>query len=322
LRADPALAWADTGHRTVARLAVEAFPPELPAFLRSREAAWRIVELSREPDRSKGAGKVHDHNRDAGHFVDLDDEGKLLGGPPFLPLPATRADYEKALQAAGLDSWKAGYLPYSIIDQHQQLAKDFGYWRVVGAAAVREKNPQRRAWLKRDLVRREAQILQTIGALSHFVGDGSQPLHVSVHYNGWGREYPNPKGYTTARIHGPFESEFVFNNVKAATVKAKMTPLKSCDCPIEQRTVDYLSATATKVIPLYEMEKAGGLAPGNPQGVAFASDQLAIGASELRNMVVSAWRASANVTVGWPVVRVDDVLAGKVDPYDALYGKD
>jgi hypothetical protein len=310
------------GHRIVGEGAMGALPAEIPAFLRTAQSHRDVGELSREPDRSKGAGKVHDHNRDAGHFVDLDDEGKLLGGPPFLPLPATRADYEKALQAAGLDSWKAGYLPYSIIDQHQQLAKDFGYWRVVGAAAVREKNPQRRAWLKRDLVRREAQILQTIGALSHFVGDGSQPLHVSVHYNGWGREYPNPKGYTTARIHGPFESEFVFNNVKAATVKAKMTPLKSCDCPIEQRTVDYLSATATKVIPLYEMEKAGGLAPGNPQGVAFASDQLAIGASELRNMVVSAWRASANVTVGWPVVRVDDVLAGKVDPYDALYGKD
>lgn len=315
-----ALAWGSMGHRIVGEAAMRALPGEIPAFLRTPAAVRDVGELSREQDRSKGAGRIHDHNRDAGHFLDLDEDGKLLGGPSFLPLPATRADYEKGLQAAGLDSWKAGYLPYSIIDQHQQLTKDFAYWRAVKVAASREKNRERRAWLSRDLVRREAQILQTIGNLSHFVGDGAQPLHVTVHYNGWG-EYPNPKGYTTARVHGPFESEFVFDNIKLAAVSAKVAPLHSCDCPIEKRTVDYLSATATEVIPFYELYKAGGIRSGDARGVAFATDRLAVGASELRDMVVSAWRASANATVGWPVLRVQDVLAGK-DPYDSLYGKD
>ena len=315
-----AFAWGSMGHRIVGESAMQALPDEIPAFLRSPAAVRDVGELSREQDRSKGAGRIHDHNRDAGHFLDLDEDGKLLGGPSFLPLPSTRADYEKGLQAAGLDSWKAGYLPYSIIDQHQQLTKDFAYWRAVKAAAAREKNPQRLAWLKRDQVRREAQILQTIGALSHFVGDGAQPLHVTVHYNGWG-EFSNPKGYTTARVHGPFESEFVFNNVKPAAVRAQMSPLKPTDGAIEKRTVDYLSSTATEVIPFYELEKAGGLTPGDTRGIAFATQQLAIGASELRDMIVSAWRGSANATVGWPVVRVQDVLAGK-DPYDNLYGKD
>ncbi len=316
-----ALAWGAMGHRMVGEAAAKTLPAEVPAFLRTPQAVRDIGELSREQDRSKGAGRIHDHNRDAGHFVDLDEEGKLLGGPSFLPLPATRADYEKGLQAAGLDSWKAGYLQYSIIDRHQQLAKDFGYWRVLTYMAAREKNPQRRAWYKTDLVRREAQIRQTIGDLSHFVGDGSQPLHVSVHYNGWG-EFPNPKGYTTARVHGPFESEFVFENVKPADVTIKMAPLKSCDCPIEKRTADYLMETSAQVIPFYELEKAGGLKPQDRRGVEFAATRLAVGASELRDMIVSAWRVSDKVTVGWPVLRVDDVLAGKVDPYDSLYGKD
>ena len=39
-------------------------------------------------------------------------------------------------------------------------------------------------------------------------------------------------------------------------------------------------------------------------------------------MIVSAWRGSEKATVGWPVLRVDDVLAGKADPFDSLYGKD
>ena len=315
-----ALAWGAMGHRIVGEAAMQALPSEIPAFLRNPAAVRDVGELSREQDRSKGAGRIHDHNRDAAHFLDLDEEGKLLGGPSFLPLPSTRADYEKGLQAAGLDSWKAGYLPYSIIDQHQQLTKDFAYWRAVKTAAGREKNSERLAWLKRDLVRREAQILQTIGHLSHFVGDGAQPLHVTVHYNGWG-EFPNPKGYTTARVHGPFESEFVFANIKPAAVKAKMAPLRSPSGTIEKRTVDYLSATSTEVIPFYELEKAGGLEAGDPRGVAFATERLAVGASELRDMIVSAWRGSATATVGWPVVRVQDILAGK-DPYDSLYGKD
>jgi len=314
-------AWGAMGHRMVGEAAARALPAEVPAFLRTPAAVRDIGELSREQDRSKGAGRIHDHNRDAGHFLDLDEEGKLLGGPSFKPLPANRADYEKGLQAAGLDSWKAGYLPYSIVDRHQQLTKDFGYWRVLTYMAAREKNPVRKAWYKRDLMRREAQILQTIGDLSHFVGDGAQPLHVTVHYNGWG-EYPNPKGYTSARIHGPFESEFVFANVKPADVAIRMQPLKACDCSIEARTVDYLTDTSAYVIPLYELEKAGGLAAGDRRGVEFAAGRLAVGASELRDMIVSAWRGSEKATVGWPVLRVDDVLAGKADPFDSLYGKD
>ncbi|WP_309644289.1 S1/P1 Nuclease [Phenylobacterium sp.] len=318
----PALAWGNMGHRILGEAAMRALPGEIPAFLRNPQAVRDVGELSREQDRSKGSGRIHDHNRDAGHFVDLDDDGKLLGGPAFLPLPNTRADYEKGLQTSGLDSWKAGYLQYSIIDQHQQLAKDFGYWRVVKHAAERERDKVRKAWLVRDLARRETQILATIGHLSHFVGDGAQPLHVSVHYNGWGSEYPNPNGYTTAKVHGPFESEFVFANIKPGAVAARMSAAVDCKCAIEKRAVDYLIATSRFVIPFYEMEKAGGLQAGDARGVAFATERLAAGASELRDMVVSAWRGSTRVTVGWPVVRVDDVLSGKVDPYDALYGKD
>lgn len=316
-----ALAWGSSGHRMVGEAAMQALPAEVPVFLRNAQAVRDVGELSREQDRSKGAGRIHDHNRDAAHFLDLDEDGKLLGGPSFLPLPPTRAEYEKGLQAAGLDSWKAGYLPYAIIDQHQQLTKDFGYWRVASFMAAREKNRVRKAWYVRDMARREAQILRTIGDLSHYVGDGAQPLHVTVHYNGWG-EFPNPEGFTTARIHGPFEGDFVFANVKPADVSKKVAPLKSCDCPIEKRTVDYLGETATQVIPLYRLEKAGGIGAGDARGVEFATDRLAVGASELRDMIVSAWRASPRATVGWPALRVEDVLAGKVDPFDSLYGRD
>jgi len=316
-----ALAWGNTGHRIIGEAAITALPTDLPAFLRTPQAAVDVGEFSREPDRSKGAGKVHDSDRDPGHFLDLDDDGKVLGGPALSALPVTRADYETALRAVAQDSWKAGYLPYSIVDRYQQLAKDFAFWRVLSAAEANPNWKAHRAFFTADRRRREAQILETAGQLSHFVGDGSQPLHVTVHFNGWG-DYPNPKGFSTARLHGPFESDLVQANITRTMVQARVAPLKPVAGPIEKHTADYLAATGRLAIPFYEMEKAGGMAPGDPRGVALATQQIAVGASELRDLIADAWRVSATQTVGWKPVAVADVVAGRVDPYPALYGID
>lgn len=314
-------AWGNTGHRMLGEIAARALPAEVPAFLRTPQAAADIGELSREPDRSKGSGKLHDQDRDAAHFIDLDEDGRLLGGPPMLPLAATRADFETQLRAAGLDQWKVGYLPYAILDRYQQLVTDFAYWRVLAYAEREPKWRANRKWFTADRIRREALVLKSIGELGHFVGDGSQPLHVTSHFNGWG-DGPNPNNYSTARLHGPFEGELVMETVKPAAVAAKVTPLRICNCPIEQRVAEYLTTTGNQVIPFYEMEKAGGLAKGDPRGTAMATERLAAGASEFRDVIVEAWRVSANVKIGWRPVAVQDVLAGKVDPYPALRGVD
>ena len=106
------------------------------------------------------------------------------------------------------------------------------------------------------------------------------------------------------------------------SVAAKISPLRLCDCPIERRTADYLAETGRQVIPFYDLEKSGGLRLGDARGPAFATARIAVGASELRDMVVEAWRASLNSKVGWRPVAVRDVLEGRVDPYPALYGID
>ena len=317
-----ALAWGNTGHRIIGEAAIMALPADMPAFLRTPQAATDVGEFSREPDRSKGAGKVHDSDRDPGHFIDLGDDGKIFGGPSLAALPPTREDYDTALRAVGQDNWKAGYLPYSIVDRYQQLAKDFAFWRVLKAAEANPNWKVHRAFFTADRKRREAQILETAGQLSHFVGDGSQPLHVTIHFNGWGGDLPNPQGFSNARLHGPFESDLVQANVTRAMVQAKVAPMKPVTGPIEKHTADYLAATGALVIPFYQMEKAGGLAPGDPRGPALAVQQIAVGASELRDLIADAWRISATQTVGWKPVAVADVVAGKVDPYPALYGID
>jgi hypothetical protein len=317
------LAWGSTGHRFIGEVAMKSLPAELPGFMHSAQAALDVGEYSREPDRSKGAGRVHDNDRDPGHFLDLSDDGTVLGGPALSALPATRAEFDAAMRKAGADSWKSGYLPYSIIDRWEQLARSMAYWRVLSAAEANPAWSAHKAFFTADRRRREAQILVTIGELSHFVGDGSQPLHVTVHFNGWG-DFPNPGGYTTAHIHAPFESDLVQASVTEAAVTAKMLPPNDCRCSLPKRVSDYLTATGALVVPLYQLEKAGGLAPGDPRGTTFAAARIAVGASELRDLIVEAWRVSATQTLGYKpnAVSVADVVAGKTDPYAMLYGID
>jgi hypothetical protein len=317
-----ALAWGSSGHRMIGEAAIEALPDELPPFLREESSAAAVGELSREPDRSRNAGKTHDSDRDPGHFVDGGDDGKIGGVVAFAALPPTRDDYETALRAAGTSSWKMGYLPYSIIEDWQQLVKDFAYWRVDAAGERNTANPDHKAWLLGDRLRRQAQILVDIGLLSHFVGDGSMPLHASVHYNGWG-PYPNPNGYTLEHVHVAWEGPYVRQVVTEAALKAAMRPFHDCNCPIDQRVGAYLSDDLAAMTTYYELEKAGAFKPGVAKGVQFTTARVAAGAAELRDEIVLAWRASGQAHIGYqPELSVSDVESSKVDPYPSLYGDD
>ncbi len=318
-----AFAWGAMGHRLIGQLGMEALPPELPAFLRTPGTAQAIGELAREPDRSKGSGEPHDHDLDPGHFVNVDDSGEVRGGPSLSALPASREAYASALRAAGSDQYQAGYLPYNIEDGFQQLAKDFADWRVETAAVkTASTSIGERAWIGRDREEREQLILRDLGYWAHFVGDASQPLHVSVHYNGWG-DYPNPHGYTQDKLHGPFEGAFVHAYVTRQMVKAQMAPYRPCVRAIAACTADYIATTGRWVVPLYALWGQGGFVDGDARGRAFAAARLADGASELRDLVVDAWRASADGTVGYqPSITVKAAEAGQPVPVAVFYGSD
>ena len=321
LAPERAHAWADSGHRLVTRLGVEALPAEIPAFLRTPEAVDQLAELSREPDRSKGAGQPHDGDLDPGHFLDLDDERRVLGGPPLNNLPTTRAAYEKALQAAGTDSWKAGYLPYSIIEGWQQLVKDFGYWRAARVGEALAPLAADRAWFAADRRLREALIIRDLGVWSHYVGDASQPLHVTVHFNGWG-DGPNPFGMTQEKIHAPFEGELVRETVRAEAVRAAMAPAADCGETIRDCTIDYLAESYQYVLPLYRTWAAGDFQSHHPEAVDFVTRRIAAGAGALRDMVVKAWRESANANVGYPPLSVRTIEEGRPPPIGNIRGFD
>ena len=318
-------AWGSSGHRMVGIAAIRALPEDLPAFLRTAEAAAEVGELSREPDRWKGAGRTHDRDRDTAHFIDLTDDGHAMtaAGPHINALPELRSEYERMLTEAGIGVDDAGYLPYALIDGYQQLVRDFSYWRVLHAVEARETDPGRRAWYREDRERREALILRDIGVLSHYVGDAAQPLHLTIHYNGWG-DYPNPESFTTSRqFHGMVDS-WPYNRIDLDDISAAMGPARPCasPCDIRVRTPAYILEGLAEVAPLYRLEKSGELAAAGEESQAFMTRRLAAGAAELRDLIAAAWTDSAGVRVGWPQVSVADVESGAADPWDSLYGTD
>src|SRR5215831_12068596 len=270
-----AWSWGATGHEWVSGIAIEKLPDSLPAFVRTPEAAAEIAILGRELDRSKGAGRTHDAERDPGHYVDLADDGKVMGVLSLKDLPSTREDYDTDLRKKGFTQYKAGYLPYTIIDGWQQIRKDFAYWRALTKVIETAATPEERAWFEADRRLREKLTIRDIGIWSHCVGDASQPLHVSVHFNGWGN-FPNPNGYTDSKkIHAYFEGEFVKQNLSRAAVISEVAPYFDCKCRIEVEARNLLEATLAEVGPLYAMEQEGGFKKGNLREIGFVTARLA-----------------------------------------------
>jgi hypothetical protein len=199
--------------------------------------------MGRELDRSRGAGKTHDAERDPGHYIDLADDGTVMGVLSLAKLPETRKAYDTGLRAKGFTQCDAGYLPSAIVDGWQQIRKDFPYWRALTKAIETAATPDERAWFEADRRLREKLTIRDIGIWSHCVGDASQPLHVSVHFNGWG-DFPNPNGYTESKkIHAYFEGEFVKGNLSRQAVAAEVGLYKPCGCTIDEGTRTLLLAT-------------------------------------------------------------------------------
>lgn len=338
-----AWSWGHTGHVEISRIAIDKLPDEIPFFVRNDLARAASGELGPEADESKTTGivtgvsstgslltarTVHDAERDPGHFIDIDDTGVVIGGVvPLTALPATREAFDTAQRkgSPAQTQYSGGYLPYQILDGFQQLRKDFGMWRAFKAGLHTAVKQSDREYFLFHLALREQLIVRDLGYWSHFVADASQPLHVSVHFNGWGN-FPNPNGYTTAPIHAPFEGSFVRNFIDFHKVAEAVRPYTDRGVTtMEQRVPLYLAETLAQVGPTYQVALDSGndnYQTAKPAEVAFVTARLAAGAAELRDEIVDAWRQSATVTVGFPLVSVADILAGRVTVTPLTFGAD
>jgi len=286
----PAQAWGLKGHTMIGQAAMAHLPADVPAFLRSDDAKNEIIYLQAEEDRLKiGTDVDHAWAREwsTDHYLDVDDNGMVGGALSLTALPETRDSYIKALWSAPkpTDAYSVGFLPYAILEGYEQVRADFALWRVAPAD---------------ERARRASLTIHDIGIFSHFVGDGSQPLHVSVHFNGWG-DYPNPQNYSESHtFHEDYESRFVDANVTVDQVTPLVGPSQVLpDVPLAA-IEHYILETNARVVPLYDLAKRGAMDGSGPPAtraelVSLTSDQLAAAATMLDSLIETAWRSSASL---------------------------
>jgi hypothetical protein len=152
--ATSARAWDSATHRAIARLAVEALPASpLKSALSHNEAALELHSVEPDSVLKKEYGKAEERR----HYINIE----WFGSDPWTALNPDLNKMRRRFTDRTMN--RAGTLPWTIEAVSDQLASA---WRGGDCDAV----------------------LRLSGYLAHYVGDASQPLHSTIHYDGYARD--------------------------------------------------------------------------------------------------------------------------------------
>jgi hypothetical protein len=280
--------WGAEGHLIINQIAASYAPADMPKFFRHARA--RLAYLASEPDRWRDKQDVQlNYAQSPEHFIDLERVDWMTEFPRDR-WQFVRALYERRATAANPDDLlpeKVGLVPYETIEIYQRLRNAFRQYRQ----------------LKGDHQSTEAVEQDAVfyaGWLGHYVGDTSQPLHTTIHHDGW--VGPNPNGYTVhvdpgpgvpPGLHWKFEGTFVAQNITLDDVATYMHPVQRLTDPF-QEYLKFLRGSHSRVEQLYQLDKAKAFdGAGTPEGKKFTAEAIASGAQMLANMCYTAWLESA-----------------------------
>lgn len=302
-----AWAWNYPGHRAVNQLAIASLPAGFPAFVKTPEAAERIAFLAGEPDRWRNTPDMpFAHYNEPDHFIDIEFltnfEMTAETVSPFRytfvsQLAAYRVVHPEVLpQANATNNFKHtqeffGMLPWAINEYFSKLRSEFSYLKTFEQCGG---TPE-------EIRSAQENIIYTMGVMGHYVGDGSQPLHTTYHYNGWGK-YPNPKNFTNDRgfhelIDGAYFVKVGIGLPELLTNMPPATLITTNADGIFRPVINYITAQNQLVEPLYQLEKDGKLSGTNSvglEGKPFLQKQLVVGGQMLGSIWLTAY-ATATV---------------------------
>lgn len=302
-------AWDYEGHRLVNQLALASLPKDFPAFALTPEAQERIAFLSGEPDRWRNTQNLElRHANGPDHYIDLEEVALYDLKPETLP--PLRYDFVAQIarsRAAHPDRFPpidpdrdsdhtrelSGFLPWTMTEYYAKLKSEFSYlksFREAGGTPDEIANAQ-------------ANIVYTMGVMGHFYGDASQPLHTTIHFNGWVGD--NPHQYTTD--HG-FHAWIDGGYIAKVNIGGDLADMKKQIHPAQLVTLNGQPAQPTQIFPavvqfivdqnklvepLYKMEHDHMLTGTNDigmQGKPFIEGQLVKSGQFLGDIWYSAWQ--------------------------------
>jgi hypothetical protein len=296
----PASAWGGRAHAVIDRAALDAIPDDGPVFL--RKYTDYIAGSASLPDSWRGASENFSKiEEDPNHGWFKEQFGFLK------PIPRSRYEFVLALYkqyerikdkdpvtAARTNVRWTGTLPYAAIEAYDRLVVCMRAVRLAGAE-------------HRDASYPEQHCAFQVIRLGHYIGDGAQPLHVSVNSDGWSGE--NPKNYTRdASIHGRFESGFVDGMMLTVQdIAPRIGAPGHRDGDMFDAVLAFLDDSFGKMETVYQLEQRDRFSNFEDKDVrALVYRQTAAGASMLRDMICRAWTESAS--------RPEPVVPSPLDP--------
>ena len=311
LAAVTASAWDYEGHRMVNQLALAALPADFPAFVREPANAERIAFLAGEPDRWRSVGDLPLKNfNGVDHYLDLEQLGDAGLTPDTVSSlryvfvtqfaagrvvnPSNYTTFDPTKNSERSREWP-GFAPWAISEYYGKLKGAFSYLKAFEEAGTPD-----------EIANAKANIVYIMGVMGHYVGDCAQPLHSTIHHNGWVGE-KNPNGYTKwSGLHGWIDGGFIAKaGIKTEAILPQVVPAQSLVLPpvgADGRdpffavVMNYLVEQNKLVAPLYALEKKGvfkaEVAATSVEGQDFIKARLLTGGEMLGAIWLTAWKNS------------------------------
>lgn len=300
-----AWAWGKRAHGVINRTAIAGLPDDGPVFL--RKYAGYVGDMSTIPDTWRSVSEPFSKiEEDPNH-------GWFREQFAFLkPVPRSRYEFVLALHREYLRikdtdpetaqrtnvRW-TGTLPYAAMETYGRL--------VAGMRHLRQAQVEGK----------DTQFLEQVCAfhafqLGHYIGDGAQPLHNSIHSDGWRGD--NPKGYTRDKtIHGRVESQFVDAiGLEDTDILPRIPALGHQHGDLFESMLAYLDEAGNRVEAVYQFDKRDAFRnPQDTRAKALILEQVTAGAAMLRDTIQRAWIESGQAP--------PENLLDPLDPENSAY---
>ncbi len=285
--------WGPRGHESANRAAVKSIPSDGPVFLENYEE-W-IAKTGPIPDSWRGNSEPYSKIFEDPNHGWFKEQFAFMREIPRSRYEFVLRLYDEYLEIKDKDPERAaltnvrwtGTLPYAAMENYDRMKSSMRLYRRALAGGPETGG-------SKDDARYLAQdIAFYMGWLGHYTADGAQPLHDTIHHDGWAGA--NPKGYTTdPRVHGRFETQFVeLIQLTDAGLMPLMGKPKLLSDPFAA-ILAHLDDASEHVEEVYILDKSGALADKQSEPAAkLVKSQLAKAAALLRDLTYTAWIESA-----------------------------
>ena len=267
--------------RILTLASVRALPDELPEFFRKGDRF--ITHMVYDPDVAKNrATPLARGTEYSEHFADLE----YLKGAE---LPRSRYDFIQLCHEVGVKPEKVGFVPYTIAEWTERLAVAFA---------------EHRRWPDDPYIQAKCQVYA--GILSHYAQDACQPLHLTIHFNGWVNE------------DGSVDQKGIHARIDMLPEYFEMDPDQLAEGQEVVATDSLMAFVVAQIDEGFQLvETVYELGPRipeigqkdwkrDPEVVGFALSRARAAVSFTASLYLTAWRKSEYIQLGdWLDLRVE-----------------